>query len=195
MDIYNIHGTLLYKNVDIKDLKGMNLKGANLKDANLEDANLKDADLKGANFQGADLQGAYLYRANLQGANLYATDLKNADLREADFKGTCLDPLNRPNMEVSEFEVFESRNGMKWCVGYRSGNSKYIDPTFNYKIGKLYEAPYFSISNTACHPGLYVNPHYKRTMIKVIFPDYVLHRVKGKYRVKWFIVIGLSFDS
>ncbi len=200
MDIYDICGILLYKNVDIKDLEYANLKSANLEDADLEYANFKGTNLEGANlknayFKDANLQNADLKGANLEDVYLEYSNLKGANLEGANLKGTCLDPNNFPNMRADGFKMFKSRSDMTWCVGYRTINSMYINSNSYYEVGKLYEAPWFSTDEgTECHPGLYVEPYnesniFGLTKIKVIFPDYVLHRAGNKHRVKWFIVV------
>ncbi len=201
--IFLTHAKLNHTNLEEANLKNAILKGAYLKgailenaileNADLSDADLKDANLRNANLKYADLRGAYLEDTEFEGAILEGTYLEGTYLKGANLTNTCLDQDNLPNMRTTRFEKFKSRSGIVWCIGYRTSNSPHIKCRHQYKIGRLYEAPLFSTcKHTMGHPGLYVVPsnnYFMNTNLKVIFPDYTLHKVGDNYRVKWFIVI------
>jgi DMSO/TMAO reductase YedYZ molybdopterin-dependent catalytic subunit len=78
-----------------KNLDGRNILGLEAAKRDLQDLSAEDALLRNANFQGADLRGANFCRANLSGANLRQADLRNAtfqngDVEGADFSGADL---------------------------------------------------------------------------------------------------------
>ncbi len=212
MDIYTNIYTYVPNNEGFicADLRNMNFRCADLTSARFHDSDLRGVDfrdsklggaifrntkLNGADFEYANLGFTDFERADLSDVNLEHTNLKNAYFGDANLTNTCLDPDNLPNMKATGFERFSSRSGMIWCIGYRTLNSHYMNHSYRYEVGKLYEAPLFSTAeDTECHPGLYVQPelgcfHCNAILIKVIFPDYVLHRARTKYRVKWFIVV------
>ncbi len=208
MKILDTNGNVLIEDADISALKGADLRKANLKNVDLSGADLRNtilerANLKGANLRYVDLRHAILRNAILRNANLSYTDLEYVNFEGADLTGTCLDPNNLPNMKAAKFKKFESRSGITWCIGYRTKNSICINSKYCYKVGTLYEAPWFSTNETEYHPGLYVEPNKRNDattkkygVIKVIFPDYVLHKANGsKYRVKWFVVIDEDFAA
>lgn len=157
------------------DLTGVDLRGVNLRGADLNGADLRWANLRWANITETDLSGADLTRANLYGANLH---------------GTCLDPMTPPNGDAEEFETVDDG---QWCVGYRTANSPWMHGP-GYNVGGLYEAPVFSVSNTECHPGIFVCPTVESAkecgdeIIKVIFRPWECHHVGEKHRVTWLIV-------
>jgi hypothetical protein len=93
-----------------------------------------------------------------------------------------------PNCDVSNFEKMGD-----WCIGYRTKNSPQLGGD-SYIIGDLREAPYFSVSKTECHPGIFVLPTKERALkwgtkiVKVIFREWECHRAGDKWRVRWLIV-------
>ena len=182
------------------NLHWADLHEANLHWANLRKANLTGADLHGADLRWADLAGADLTGADLTGADLTEADLVGADLTGADLSDTCLDPMNTPNGDCGGFELID--NG-RWVIAYRTAYSP-VAATNRYRVGEEYTAPWFSVSDTECHPGLYVSPNKKslekflvkqnRTrepIIRVIFRPWDCHRAGSQYRVRSFIVWSL----
>ena len=157
--------------------------GGSLEDANLAWAYLARANLAGANLAGADLTGANLKGANLRGANL---------------TGTCLDPLAAANSEWPE-------PGDE-CVGYRSRKLGALQGTPRELLdGENVVAPVFSVSDTECHPGLYVWPKLEHAdawaasengqacgaeVVRVTFARRDVHRAGGKWRVRRFTVLA-----
>lgn len=73
--IYN--SSLVGKNLERGDLRGLDLRGVNLTNANL----------RAADLTGADLRWAILIQADLSRANLTRTDFRYADLTDADLTG------------------------------------------------------------------------------------------------------------
>jgi hypothetical protein len=182
------YADLHYANLYDADLRYADLYDADLHYANLCYANLHGADLRYADLHGADLHGADLRYADLRGADLHGADLRYADLRGADLHGadltkTCLDPKNKPNGMVDEFE----KQG-KYVIGYRSPNSKIINSNHVWEKEKWHTAPYFSTSNTECHPGLYLKPDYELGDIAVKSLAKDVHKAGSKYRTKKFYV-------
>lgn len=130
-----------------------------------------------------DLRGA-----NLCYANLCYADLRDANLRGADLCKTILDPKNKANANVDEFEI----DG-EFIVGYRTkqsqncGNKTYI-------ASRVYSAPVFSVCITECHPGLYLSPSFKwlqqngyqEPYVKVWARAEDTHRAGDKYRTRGF---------
>ena len=138
-------------------LTGAKLTLANLTGADLTDADLARADLTGADLTDADLTDADLARADLTGADLTDADLTDADLTGAKLTlakltGTCLDPKNKPSGPQGDW----SRDG-EFVIAYRTRKSMFICKTTEYMDGQEYVAPYFSIDQTECHPGLYIS--------------------------------------
>jgi len=179
-------------NLQNADLPNANLQDANLQNANIQDANLQNADLQNANLQNANLQNAslknaILLRADLHRANLQDANLQNADLSNANISGTCLDPSNRPNADAAAFQ----RTIFGLCIGYRTKNQPYIGGP-DYEINRTYTAPWFSTSDTCCHPGLYVCPKPVAVAdgITVLFRAEDCHHAEDKWRVKQFRVVS-----
>lgn len=149
----------------------IDLTGADLIMANLCRANLIDANLCRANLTDANLRGANLYRADLIMANLTKT---------------VLDPANKPNADVSEFEC----DG-EYIIGYRT---KHSNCGSDYEAGQCYHAPYFSTCETECHPGLYLAPSMewlekrccRGPYVKVWAKPGLTHRAGNKWRTKCF---------
>ena len=174
-----------WANLTDANLTDANLSGANLSRANLIGANLSRANLSGANLIGANLFGANLYGANLSWANLYGANLSWANL-----SGSCLDPKASANADVEGFE----RDG-ELVIGYRTRNTKHIG---SYLDGRTYSADFFSVSETECHPGLYLWPtmalaiEYEpnQEIIKVLAPAAHTHHAGAKWRTRWFTVVG-----
>jgi uncharacterized protein YjbI with pentapeptide repeats len=87
-----------------------NLRGVNMRRANLNCADLSSTILQSANLSGAVLDRAQLTLADLSGANLEGANLDTAVLihlvisETTNLKGTCLDPGNKPNGDVAEFQ-------------------------------------------------------------------------------------------
>ena len=141
------------------------------------------ADLSGANLRGADLSGANLSEADLRGANLRGADLRGAYLSE-----TCLDPTNSPNGQVTGYEPDGD-----YLIGYRTQDSPYLGGN-GYQPGQTYKAPYFSTSDTDCHPGLYSFPtlkaarqeHPDKVYIRVWVKAEETHQAGRKWRHKKF---------
>ena len=153
-------------------------------------ANLWKADLSKADLSGADLSGAYLSGADLWGADLSGADLSWANLSRADYCGTCLDPKAEPNSDIEGFEVVGT------CVtGYRTRKAGHID---EYRDGRYYSADWFSVSDTECHPGLYLWPTLEAAKrfsgsveyIRVETKSSEIHRAGTKWRCRWFHVLG-----
>jgi hypothetical protein len=171
------------------NLREANLRGANLRGANLRGANLREADLREANLRGADLWGADLRGANLRGANLREANLREANLWEANLENTCLDYIKYANGEVDGFETLP----IGWCVGYRTADSPHLGGP-EYQEGELRECTIFSVSDTECHPGIFVLPkiedvkQWGNTVVKVIFRPWECHKAGSKWRVRWLIV-------
>ena len=170
-------------NLLVADLSGADLSRANLVEANLDGADFSRANLREANLSNADLCWADLSGAKLSGANLDGADLGGADLSGADLSGTCLDPGNAPNADVSGFEV---HNG--FVVGYRTPHSPCMGGP-GYSRGGWYEAPWFSTSDTDCHPGLYLHPErwWEDDIAVRTLPELV-HRAGDKWRCRRFVV-------
>ena len=196
------------------DLRGANLWGASLIGANLEGVNLRGASLIGADLWGASLIGANLREANLreasliranfgevnlQGANLGDAYLRGTNFRGANLRDTILDPSNTPNREGSH--LFERRPKGR-LLGYRTSKSTHVGSQ-EYKERGTYTVPWFSTSDTACHPGLYVWPTRELTekwvkendilgmeIIRVTFKEEDLHQAGDKWRVRSFTVLG-----
>jgi hypothetical protein len=138
----------------------------------------------------ADLYGANLSRANLSGADLSWANLSRANLYGAKVSETHLDPERAPNAEVSEFEQQDG-----YVIGYRTRNAGHID---KYRDGRVYSADWFSTADTECHPGLYLWPSLKHAQnysgpvefIRVRTKPADVHKAGGKWRCRWFEVIG-----
>jgi len=216
---------MIYKEYAIKarvNLEEADLNGAELPGANLLQARLWKAQLVGANLRGACLEQADLYKANLQGAdlshaNLLDADLSFANLRDADLRGalligaglrharlegaqlgeTCLDPMKAANGDLgSMWETYKTRSGLQWVRGFRTARSTHIGNA-EYERGVLHEAPVFSVSGTACHPGLYLWPTRERAeewdltfgfgVIEVWTAAHEIHKAYSKYRTRWLI--------
>ena len=140
--------------------------------------------------QCADLSGA-----NLSGANLSNADLRNANLRNADLSGTCLDPaasVTQPD-DLAEWERLADDR----VIGYRSRGQPMMGGP-KYQDGQEYVAPWFSVAETECHPGLYVccSPDdvddVDGVVIRVAFAVSDIHAAGRKCRVRRFTVIGAT---
>lgn len=201
------HANLQGANLQEADLREANLKYACLQKANLQHAklcyaNLQGADLQGANLQGADLreadlQNAHLQRADLRWAALSETALYGADLEGADLIRTCLNPSNTPNRDYKGFE----EDG-DYIIGYRTKRRLMNDG--EYTVGEKVTSPYFSISFSPCHPGLYLYPTVQMVLnfmythstslagpiIKVKAKKTDIHRAGDKWRCKEFEVLS-----
>ena len=172
------------------DFTGADLRGANFINADLMGADFTGADLRSANFTDADLTSADFTDADLRDAVLYRTDLRHTNFASAKLDGTCLDPRNKPNSDVTRFKVIKN-----YVIGYRSLNSLTIDPECIYKPGWCY-APVFSTSNTLCHPGIYLRPdkQYNDICVKAYIKD--IHRVNNKWRArKIFVYRDKAYNS
>ncbi len=77
-----------------KDVQGRDLTGVNLQKAKLAGVNFAEANLQDANLAGADLR-----RSNLMGANLRGTNLQKANLRGAQVRGAQIE-LNKKKNET-----------------------------------------------------------------------------------------------
>ena len=129
-------------------------------------ANLYEADLYKADLRGADLYGANLYEADLRGASLYEADLSLANLT-----GTCLDPTAQlPSLDLEDdanafaANVKATENDPEFLYGWRTAKSAHCTTNgvyVTYEPGCEYKAPWFSVSDTECHPGLYFAPSVK----------------------------------
>ena len=198
----NLRGADLY-GADLRsaDLRGADLRGANLRSANLYSADLYGADLRSADLCAANLRSADLRSADLYGANLYGADLRSADLRSADLYGanlygadlrnTVLDPDEEPNGSADEF----GKDG-DYVVGFRTRRTGHID---FYRDGRHYSAEWFSVDDAECHPGLYLWPTLKlaiefsgvdKKFIRVRTKPTEIHKAGGKWRCRWFEVLG-----
>ena len=204
------------------NLQGANLQGANLCKADLQEANLREANLQNSNLCEANLYEANLWRADLQKSNLWRVDLCEVSLREANLQGanlckanlqwadlrdtnlwqanlwganlqyTCLDPDLFPNANTDGFTVDGDH-----IIGYRTRNARHID---KYRDGQAYNADWFSVADTECHPGLYVWPTIDDTrgwspqveLIAVRIHPKDLHKAGNKWRCRGFVVIGRS---
>lgn len=177
-------------------LRGVDLRGADLSYAYLRGADLIGANLRGTNLSYADLSYANLRGTNLSGTNLsYAdlsyTDLRYANLSGANLRGTVLDPERQPNGNVDGFAVDGD-----YVIGYRTRSARHID---KYRDGRFYSADWFSVcAETECHPGLYLWPSLQAAknwsptaeIIRVRTKPSEVHRVGGKWRCRWFEVMG-----
>lgn len=172
------------------DLRGVNLSGLDLRGTDLCHVDFHGANFRGSNLEFAALIDTDLRSADLRGANLNGTELKGAKLKGANLTDTILDPMNAPNAQcLEQFEKHVTRSGMVWCKGYRTLNSLYMDGP-DYRIGEWYKAPWFSISLTSCHPGLYVRPFPEVDDVVVWFRDVDCHNAGNKWRVTDFFVEG-----
>jgi len=199
------------------DLRDANLRGAYLTNADLRHANLRGADMTGADLRGADLTGADLTfagladsdltgadltSADLRGADLTGADLTSADLRGADMTGadltkTCLDPSNSIP-RVTDAEILGGGleiGGDDWIYGWRTERSTEVGDT-HYTPGE-YTAPYFSTSDTKCHPGIYLasrewigKKYPDRSIVRVRCRREDLHRTSNKWRCRKLEVLG-----
>ena len=172
------------------NLCGANLCGADLYGADLCGADLYRADLYRADLRGADLRGANLRGADLRGANLCGADLCGANLRGADLCETCLDIEFSPNKEIKGFKKVRG-----YVIGYRTREAGHIK---EYKDGQFYSADWFSVSDTECHPGLYLWPALEQAkefsgnveFIKVRTKPTEVHKAGNKWSCRWFEVLG-----
>jgi hypothetical protein len=63
-------------------------------------------------------------------------------------------------------------------------------------VGEVYVAPEFSVSDTECHPGLYLCKtkeqalEYSADVVMVMTPEWEVHEVGEKARTRWFIVVS-----
>ena len=153
--------------------------------ADLTRADLCEADLSKANLGWADLSEADLTRSDLYGA-----DLKSANLYGANLYETCLDPNASPNADVGDYKI---EGG--YVIGYRTRQAGHID---RYRDGRFYSADWFSVADTKCHPGLYLWPTLRmatnwapgQEIIRVRTQPSEVHRAGGKWRCRWFEVLG-----
>ena len=187
---YLMGADLMGANLTDANLMGADLMGAYLMGANLTDANLTDAYLRGANLTDANLR-----YANLMGANLTGANLTDANLMGANLTRTCLDPENVPNAKADEFTA--TRNGR--VLGYRTQHSTHVGNN-HYEPGRTHKAPWFSTSDTECHPGLYLFPtkqqavdwDSKAVIVRVSARAEDIHKAGGKYRCKQFRVLRVE---
>jgi len=120
-------------------------------------ANLAWASLAWADLAWADLTEANLTGADLTGANLTETCLVEADLTGANLTETCLDP-KATVPELSDEEILGAGLEIEGNLvyGWRTKTSIHCGHT-QYKPGKCYEAPWFSVcQERSCHPGIYL---------------------------------------
>jgi hypothetical protein len=159
------------------DFTGADFTGADLRIANLTGANLGDADLKRADLRGADLTGA-----NLTGANL---------------SGTCLDheapipPIDDDVLLDAGLEIVGDR-----VYGWRTARSQHVGSTV-YSPGSEHVAPWFSVAETECHPGIYLAGEVWLDRNAVDLPRVRcwtlrndLHRAGDKFRCRKLNVVG-----
>ena len=178
------------------NLTGTNLTGADLGRANLTWADLGRADLTGADLGRASLTWADLARANLARANLTGTNLARADLTWADLTGTCLDPKALiPAPDLSPFEVRKVKGRLR-AYGYRTKHSQVCGGK-EYKPNRWYKAPWFSVSSTSCHPGIYMaslgwlsNKYPRRALVRCWAYADETHQAGDKYRCRRIYVLG-----
>ena len=117
-----------------------------------------------------------------------------ADLHGANLYGTALDPSATPNGEAGLFVG----NG-DTVRGYRTRSAGHID---KYRDDRIYSADWFSISDTECHPGLYLWPTvdmargYASTgeLIEVETNREDIHQAGAKWRCRWFRVVGTATE-
>jgi hypothetical protein len=182
-------------NLTRADLAGAYLTRADLTGADLTDANLTGVDLSWANLAGANLAGANLAGAYLAGAYLTRADLTGANLAGADLTNTCLDLSATPNGDVSAFE--RAPDDDAYVIGYRTRNKPYMGGP-DYVDGETYTAPWFSVSATDCHPGLYLQPERDgiegdAIRCRALVADG--HRAGTKWRFRAFTVLGPAVSS
>ena len=154
-------------------------------------ADLRDAKLRYADLRYADLRSANLQYANLQYADLRDAELRDTNLRDADLRGTCMDYEATPNADCREF----NREAGGYVIGYRTRKAGHID---QYRDGRFYSADWFSVSDTECHPGLYLWPTLAKAIdwspdseiIQVRTKAVDVHRAGSKWRCRWFEVLG-----
>jgi hypothetical protein len=184
-------------NLTRASLAGADLTRASLADANLTRADLADANLIGANLADANLIGANLVGANLVGANLAGTCLADANLIGANLVGTCLDPVAMPSGTGGGWQSADAG----WVRGWRTERSTMCGAQ-EYLPGHEYVAPWFSVSNTECHPGLYLWPtleqahtwgteHGSLNLVEVKARPEDIHRAGDKWRCRQFVVVGV----
>ena len=182
---------------DKSNLQEANLQEANLWGANLQGADLQEADLWGANLQGANLWGANLWAADLRGANLQGADLQGADLRganlrRANLQGTCIDPNNKPNAQISDFLEKEG----EFVFGYRTRATSAAGKLL--VDDRIYGCEVFSTDDTECHPGWYLWPTKQQAInfsdnveiIKVKSRIIDMHKARSKWRSRTIHVMG-----
>jgi hypothetical protein len=133
-----------------------------------------------------------LSEANLSGANLRKADLREANFYCTNLSETCLDPKASPNQRG--LEVFEKLSNGR-CVGYRTRKAGHIDC---YRDNRYYSADIFSVSDTECHPGLYLWPLFAdarnhsphEEIIRVETEPSEIHQAGTKWRCRWFYIVG-----
>jgi hypothetical protein len=127
----------------------------------------------------------------LRSANLRLTDLRLADLSSANLSDTCIDPLAEPNSECNRF----ARSG-RYRIGYRTRIAGHVGQYIN---RRTYTADFFSVSDTECHPGLYIWPTLEHCreysgrnieFIRVYVLAEDIHKAGAKWRCRMFRVIG-----
>jgi hypothetical protein len=179
-------------------LEGANLVGANLVRADLYGASLVDANLTGAVLEGANLVCANLVRADLYGASLRDANLTGAVLEGADLYGTCLDP-EAPIPPITDEQLLESGLEPRGdrVYGWRTSTSRYVGSTQYVERPDPYVAPYFSVSPTECHPGIYLASRewlrtndYGEPLVRCYCLRAELHRAGDKYRCRRLWIVG-----
>ena len=151
----------------------------------------KRADLRCAYLSRANLRDANLSRANLRDANLSGANLSGANLRGADLSGTCLDPANTiPPISDETLLSAELTIDGEFVRGWRTYKSQHCGTTF-YERNSHHVAPYFSTSETICHPGIYMAG---KAWLDSNYPDVAivpchclrseLHHAGDKFRAK-----------
>lgn len=178
------HACFCSSNLYNSQLDYASLRYADCSFAQLVGASFTDAQATGCNFRDADLREAKLDRAFLDGASFISARLA----------GTCLDPEAKPNAECDSFAQY-GRTG--FVIGYRGAYSAIA--SMHYEVGRVYSAPVFSVSNNACHPGLYLLPTVEMVRSYLITPCRVIkvktrrrdiHRAGYRqYRCRWFEVL------
>ena len=181
--------------LDGASLNGASLNGASLNSASLDHAWLIGASLNGASLNYASLNGASLNSASLNSASLDGASLDHAWLIGASLDGTCLDPNAKPNADVTGFQ-----RARGYVIGYRTRKAGHID---QYRDGRFYSADWFSVSDTECHPGLYLWPTFEQAkefrpgeeLIRVRTRPSEVHHAGRKWRCRWFEVLGTATEG
>jgi hypothetical protein len=130
--------------------------------------------------------------ADLSSADLSRADLSWANLSGADLSRTILDPTNKPNCIIDEFEKIDD----VWVYGYRTRATSAAGKQL--QDDRIYGTEVFSTCDTECHPGWYLWPTLKQSIdfsgqgpyIKVKSRICDIHKAGNKWRSRTIWTIG-----